>query len=425
VSELNVETADIATAWRATRLAVLTALHAKQAAPLEPIADLEMIRTAHAFFIMKCDSIRGLNERLKQANTAIKIVKEHAAADDPAALRAELARLRAIKSRQDSEIAASCEAYVMAKAAKALIEKQRDEKKAALQRYRETVFPAYQAAVNTYLLRFNADFRLADVHATDNRGGPTCTYCLVINDTSIPIAGTANSGVSPTFRTALSSGDRNTLALAFFFASLDEASLADKIVVIDDPITSLDEHRSLTTVQEISSISERTRQVIVLSHNKPFLCRIWEKANDARRAALQLTRVGSGSTIGEWNAREDSFTEHDRRHALLKSYLERQTANQREVARAIRPLLEAFFRVAYPAQFPPGTLLGWFRDRCEQYLSSGHAILNRDDTRELAEIVEYANRFHHDSSHSLETEFISDAELTGFVNRALAFTCRP
>ena len=48
--------------------------------------------------------------------------------------------------------------------------------------------------------------------------------------------------------------------------------LAQKIVVIDDPMTSLDEHRSLTTIQEMRQLFDRVSQMIVLSHSKAFLC---------------------------------------------------------------------------------------------------------------------------------------------------------
>ena len=75
---------------------------------------------------------------------------------------------------------------------------------------------------------------------------------MVVNAKSIPISGASPPAGEPSFRTTLSSGDRNTLALAFFFASLElDTALPDKIVVIDDPMTSLDEHRSLATVQEM------------------------------------------------------------------------------------------------------------------------------------------------------------------------------
>ena len=46
---------------------------------------------------------------------------------------------------------------------------------------------------------------------------------------------------------------RSPQGLADAIASLDQdPGLAQKIVIIDDPMTSLDEHRSLTTVQEMS-----------------------------------------------------------------------------------------------------------------------------------------------------------------------------
>jgi len=165
---------------------------------------------------------------------------------------------------------------------------------------------------------------------------------VVINNTAVPIAGGTPAAGGPSFRTALSAGDRNTLALAFFFASLDQRrDLADHVVVIDDPISSLDEHRELTTVQEVRRLTERAGQVIVLSHSKPFLCRLWEGADRAARAALEVSRDGAGSTLRPWDVNQDSVTEHDRRHLALRQYLDANMPNNREVAAALRPVLEA------------------------------------------------------------------------------------
>lgn len=197
--------------------------------------------------------------------------------------------------------------------------------------------------------------------------------------------------------------------------------------MIDDPISSLDEHRSLTTVQELRRLGERVSQVVVLSHSKTFLCRIWEGADRMVRAALQVARDGAGSTILPWDVDQDSITEHDRRHAVLRAYLANGTPNNREVARSIRPLLEAFLRVACPEHFPPGTLLGGFRTVCEQRMGTPQEILNTQDTQDLRNLIEYANRFHHDThdtNAAWETEVINDAELVGFVRRALAFATR-
>jgi wobble nucleotide-excising tRNase len=170
-----------------------------------------------------------------------------------------------------------------------------------LNKYRTNAFPGFQTSLNNYLQRFNAGFRLDQVTATDTRGGPTCTYNVVINNKSVPVAGGDPVAGQPSFRNTLSAGDRNTLALAFFFASLDaDPDSATKIVVIDDPVSSLDDHRTLTTVQEIRRLAQRAAQVIVLSHSKSFLCRIWEApiAPNGPRFSFSAMRRGQPSPRG-------------------------------------------------------------------------------------------------------------------------------
>jgi hypothetical protein len=108
----------------------------------------------------------------------------------------------------------------------------------------------------------------------------------------------------------------------------------------------------------------------------------------------------------------------------LRQYLNGAAPNNRHVAQGIRPMIEAFFRVAYPEHFPPGRLLGTFRNHCEQRVGTLQEILDEDDTRELRALVEYANRFHHDTNPAWETERINDAELLDFVRRTLNFAKR-
>ena len=73
---------------------------------------------------------------------------------------------------------------------------------------------------------------------------------MLINAVAVPLA--TGNAMGPSFRNTLSAGDRNALVLAFFFASLErDPQRGQKIVVIDDPISSLDEHRSLVTIQEM------------------------------------------------------------------------------------------------------------------------------------------------------------------------------
>ncbi|MGA2182120.1 MAG: AAA family ATPase [Bryobacteraceae bacterium] len=424
VPEIAVDTATIVRDWRSAREAVATALTAKHGAPLEQMTLTGEARATLTAYEAHRRAIGELSSALRQANQVIQITKEQAATANPTAIAADLSRFRIVKARHSPRITLLCDDYLIEKADKARTELQRDRVRAELDRYRTTVFAGYETTVNAYLQRFNAGFRLDSVTSANTRGGPTCTYNVVINDTSVHVGSTPALG-QPSFRNTLSSGDRNALALAFFFASLDQdPGLGNRIVAIDDPISSLDDHRSLTTVQETRRLAERAGQVLVLSHNKPFLCRIWEGTDPTLRAALQVAREGAGSTIRSWDVDQDCVTEHDRRHAMLRGYLVGGATNNCEVAKAIRPVLEAFLRVACPEHFPPGTLLGPFLHLCAQRVGTNQQILNAQVTQELRDLVEYANRFHHDTNPAWETETINDGELQGFVQRALSFAKR-
>ena len=218
--DVGVDTAAIARAWHAARDAVRGLLAAKQAAPLETMELGGAARTA-------VDTIEGfrqrvgqLSENLQAANGTIRVVKEQAASGDPTALAADIAKLNAVKARFSPEVAPLCDAYIAEKNAKAKTEEKRAKAREALDTYRTTVFPSYETAINLYLGKFGAGFRLANVASSTTRAGSACTYSVAIGSVAIPVGGTAPPG-SPSFRSTLSAGDRNALALAFFFATLD------------------------------------------------------------------------------------------------------------------------------------------------------------------------------------------------------------
>lgn len=425
VAEIVLDTAAIERDWRAAREAVIAQLAAKQFAPLDRMVLSAGTRAHVATYDAHRSAIAAFNQRLQEANRSIGVAKARSAGANSAMLANDLAQLKAVKARHMPATASLCDDYLQERRAKERTEQERNQIRAELEQHRAAVFPGYHAAVNVYLQRFNADFRLGSMTYANTRGGPTCTYNVLINNSPVPVGWGEPTSGEPSFRNTLSAGDRNAMALAFFFASLDrETGLANKVIVIDDPISSLDEHRAFTTVQEIRRLAERAGQVIVLSHNKPFLCRLWEGAEPTMRAALEVVRDGVGSILCVWDVAQDSITEHDRRHAKLRNFLASGTGDRREVARCIRPHIEAFLRVVCPGHFPAGTLLGNFINLCQQRLGTPEQILDNPATQELEELLEYANTFHHDTNPAWEIQTINDAELRGFVDRALKFTRR-
>ena len=424
VPDVGIDTAEIVRDWNAAREGILAALSSKRVAPLERLSLSSEVIEAIATYEDHRHRIADLSSALLGTNKAILVVKEQAAGTSPEAIASELSRLQATKARHSPEIGSLCDEYLAEQVSKARTERERDETRSALEQYQSSAFPGSQTTVNRYLRVFGAGFQLDNVTSRATRGGSACTYNVLINSRPVAIGASTEQG-EPSFRSTLSSGDRNTLALAFFFASMDEdPDLSNKVIVIDDPVSSLDDHRSLSTVQEVRRLAEQADQVILLSHDKRFLCRVWDGGDQATRTALELARSGEGSTFRTWSVNDDSFTEHDRRHARLSNFIANGDDEQREIARSIRHHLEGFLRVAQPQHFPPGMLLGRFLRKCQQRQCQSDEILNAVDVRELSELVEYANKFHHDSNPAWETELINDSELQVFVKRTLAFARR-
>lgn len=420
--EIDIDTAAVARDWNTARESVLGQLHAKAAAPLEPMALTPEAIQAIQIYRTHITEVAALSGQLVAVNERLGIVKEQAAADDLDALTTDLAKLQAQKARYDPQVVPRCDTYLAEKADKTATEALRAQARAALDHYREQIFPAFEGAINDYLQRFGASFRLGEVQSVNTRGGSAASYCVIINQQNVDI--TADEG--PSFRNTLSAGDRNTLALAFFFASLDQdPNLVNKSVVIDDPMTSLDDHRTLRTRQEIMAMAARVQQVIVLSHSKPFLCSLYEQADKNVVIPLRINRAAIGSELAVWDVRNDSISEHDKRHELVRAYLQvADPAREREVAQALRPILEAFMRVAYPEHFPPGKLLGPFIGECQQRVGGNSEILPAADITELRALLDYVNRFHHDTNPAWQTAVINDAELSDFARRTLLFSSR-
>jgi len=423
VPAFEIDTASIALSWKIARELVLSTLRSKFASPLERMSLTPETITAIANYNQRIVQIEEISQVLQGCNSQIALTKERVEGANIATLTSDLNRQKAIQRRYTTDVDDLCQAYLNERAVKRITEENRQNARTALDQYRSNIFAQYETAINTYLAKFNVGFRLSSITSVNNRGGSSCTYNVLINN--VPVSITSQSG--PSFKNTLSAGDRNTLALAFFFASLDQdPRLSDKIVVIDDPMTSLDEHRSLATIHEIRDLLSRVKQVVVLSHSKAFLCQIWESADRTDISAFKMARSGQSSLISIWDVRLDSITEHDKRHALVKEYINAaDSSKEREVAAALRHMLEAFLRVAYPIEFPPGTILGNFHNRCDQALSSGISILNTADTVELRRLMDYANRFHHETNLAYATELINDQELLEYCRRTIKFTQKP
>ncbi len=192
-------------------------LEIKIASPLEKISTAEL-ETANADWQIVVDEIISCNAALATANTAIKAIKVSTAKVDKAALEKTLVELQAVKKRHSTTVEILCDNYNGLVAEKVTLVAEKESKKLALDNYDASVLPTYHNKINDYLAIFGAGFKLQKSEKNYVGKMPQWIYTIEINNHAIDITKKPGFGEA-SFQTTMSAGDRNTLALAFFFGT--------------------------------------------------------------------------------------------------------------------------------------------------------------------------------------------------------------
>ncbi len=428
IPEVGIDATRVASEWQQTRDSVLQTIRAKRADPLtaatfSPDAEARVRR-----FQEIGATVAASSAGLVAANESIQRVKESAHAGSNAAAQNELNRLRATRARYTPDNVARCDDYLQVTRDKQGAEAAKSQAQQRLDAHRATAVPNWETSVNTYLSRLGAGFTVTRIQSQPTGGRPACVYRLAINGHAIDVGPGAASVGSPTFKNTLSSGDRNTLALAFFLASLDrDPNRANRVVLLDDPMSSLDKHRRINTIQELRSLFPTVAQVIVMSHDEYFLFDIYDRVAPRNggtivdTTTLHVRRVALGSTIEEWDIESEKMCRHDKRHALFTLFANGGGGEPMTVAQSIRPHLEHVLRALYPDKFRPGETLRDFRNRARAASQNGNGFMTEPRLVELGNIVDYSNEFHHDTNPAADTVVINDTQLQNFVLRTLDF----
>jgi wobble nucleotide-excising tRNase len=207
----------------------------KQDSPTEAV-------TADADFNTALAAVEALRVAVAAYNTAVdaanlRVNEQKAAArqqSDLTALKNELTQLEARKRRFEPEVVQACQAYQDAVSAKAGLQQKKDTARQQLDQHCRDILKAYEQSINDYLDQFNAGFRITKTRHLYTGGTPSSHYQIEINSTALDLGDARTPLGTPSFKTALSSGDRSALALAFFLAVLkQDANIASKIVVFE------------------------------------------------------------------------------------------------------------------------------------------------------------------------------------------------
>lgn len=324
----------------------------KQANLTEPVAGAAADHVLAAWEDARA-KIVSANADIEGFLVGIKAVKDSI---DPAAvprLENELRLLQAAKRRHDPDIAALAGKLEQCKAAKEEIAREKKQVRAELDDHGRAITANLGAAINGYLKRLAAGFRI-DYREPDYRGKePSASYNILIRE--VPVAPRSGIGEldKPSFRNTLSAGDKSTLALAFFLARVNaDPKLAETIVVLDDPFTSLDHFRRQFTAIEIKKLCGRAMQVIVLSHDKGFLRLLWDKIDRSSIASLALQTGAPGiATIAPYDIKAATQPRFVTERIQIEEFVEGEAHDPNYIRTRLRTVCEDFYRKGDPSLF--------------------------------------------------------------------------
>ena len=412
------DTGAVGEVMTALRQSAKSLLQVKAGTPLDAVApDENFTRSLTAFEALRA-FLGTYNEAVAGANSVVTARKRQVLVTDARDVENALARLRAQKARHTTEANELCVSDRSLQGDKTGLEEEKTRIREQLDAHTQQVITHYGQSINRYLERINAGFRItAPVH-TYRGGTPSTNYQILINQNAVDLGDSTTPSDRPSFRSTLSSGDRSTLALAFFLAQLEQdANRARKVVVFDDPFTSMDSFRRNHTVHQICRCGETCAQVVVLSHEAGFLKLLWDRIPPADRKTLQLARIGEeNTTIAEWDIEKAVQARYRADIDTLQRFFSVGQGERMDVIQKLRPVLEGYCRNLYPTQFGEqelmGSIVGKIRD------AGGSHPLN-PIVEDLDELNIYCRRYHHAENPNAATEPIDDAELQGYVKRSL------
>ncbi|MFT4940996.1 MAG: wobble nucleotide-excising tRNase [Paraglaciecola sp.] len=370
-------------------------------------------------------AIERFNQELQPRIDAINQYKEGLAAVDVNQLRQQLATINCSQRRHEQAVVQLFQELDTANGLVKGLELRKVTAKQQLSTVMSQTLTHYRVEINAHLLRFGASFSIAELDANFTGGGgqPTSKFALEMRGQPLALMNGNNA-----FKTALSEGDKRTLALAFFIAYAESlVNLVDSIIVIDDPMCSLDLNRKHQTRLVIKNLHDNCHQLILLAHDAHFLR---EFRNDLLRPTganpldircVRLKAVAHNySGFDDIDLDQECESSYFKAHRLLKEYLDGQHPGSINVARSVRPMLEGYLHRRFPGMINHGVLFGAVVTSINDAQQPSPLVHAQNITGELNQINGYVGQYHHDTNPAADQVQVIDGELRTYVTRALA-----
>src|SRR5258706_1501663 len=229
--------------------------------------------------------------------------------------------------------------------------------------YSLEVFKNHQEKINETLEKMNTDFRIKNLSEKKDLRKSDSVFCgfeieffgkhIVKADNDLQFG-------EPNFKNTLSKGDKGALAFAFFLSMLSQdTELGKKVLIFDDPMSSFDEERELSTVHLLADIKnaegKTPEQKIIFTHDKTFLIKLYDEENFAKAKYIKIVPDGVEDKHGNMLSKFedlDVFEEHIKELTFIyleqmNGYINGNTSIPINIHDNFRILLEAAFKAKY------------------------------------------------------------------------------
>lgn len=378
------------------------------------------------------------NELVNSFNSSIATFLNGLATDTTLSIQSKIDEIEASKLRYSTDIIANLDEH------NKLTDKKNENTtkvktlRAQIDLEQEESIKHNKESINIILRSFNSMIRLKALEK-DNKGkGGTTRLKYVINFINNDLSVLDDTQNQHIFERVLSLGDRSALALAFFLSRFSKENNDMSIIVLDDPMSSLDNHRKNATIIEISKLISKNYQTFVFSHDPFFLAETYKHSilsKDAQCFEIEASyrdinpldpdsqKYISSKLIAKDNY--DSYVLHSyhKEYNKLWDFVSNGSESDKvEIARSIRPILEAYLRFLYPKQFIEGMWLGDMISKIRGETDTNSPFYDKHSKfGTIAKINEFSKNYHHANGFDTKIQDLDFQTVQAYAKDTLQF----
>ena len=146
-----------------------------------------------------------------------------------------------------------------------------------------------------------------------------------------------------------SDSDRRALALSIFWAKLstaEDSEMTNKIIVLDDPVTSFDDNRIIKNNDIIWNFKDKANQVILLTHYPSFIKDFYKRCNPNDRSNfMEIKQDNQTSFLEKMDIEFFCCNEMEQQFYSISDYINKRSSE--DIRQKLRPYFENHLKTLF------------------------------------------------------------------------------